>query len=308
MARDAHGRFYVVTPETGSEAPFVFDANGAFVRRLGRGGDGPGEYRSASVVLVGAGDTIHVIDQIGRITALDPSSFDVVHTTRLSFSPDWSALRFANGTYVINGSARDPDKIGFPLHRVSVEGNIIRSFGDDDPFLRPGETHRLIRWLAKSGGGRLWSVPFTHEYAIELWDTTRVRVARLERDVDWFKPYDQYWLPTLDRAPAPRIMGIWQDARGYVWTIVHVGRPQWRRGLGTGIRLEGQMAYPITDEQRVYDTVVEVIDPAAGVVVASQRLPETIDLVVQPNLVAAVREAPSGWLYLEILTVRLQQQ
>lgn len=69
--------------------------------------------------------------------------------------------------------------------------------------------------------------------------------------------------------------------------------------------LEGEIADPNLEEQRVYDGFVDVIDPAAGTVVASVRFPATVDIVVAPGIVAGVREAPAGWHYLDVWQVRL---
>jgi hypothetical protein len=150
-------------------------------------------------------------------------------------------------------------------------------------------------------------VPFSHQYTLESWSADGELVTALVRRVEWFRPSEDYWLPTPERPPAPRLMGVWEDSAGLVWTIAHVGDRRWRRGLGNGIRIEGQTAYPITDQQRVYDSVLEVIDPVAGRLLASRRFSGTFDLVVQPNLLAAIREAAAGWLYLEIWSVQLQR-
>jgi hypothetical protein len=50
---------------------------------------------------------------------------------------------------------------------------------------------------------------------------------------------------------------------------------------------------------------VDVIDPVAGVVLASRRLPGTVDVVVAPGTVGGVRESSEGWLYMEVSQVRL---
>ena len=305
ISRDSKGRYYVVTPDTYNEPPLVFDAEGRFVQRIGREGDGPGEYRMPSVILVSARDSVYILDQAGRLTVLSPS-FELVTSTLLTFSP-MSGVRMDDGSFVVNANIGDTDRLGIPLHHIDADGAVLASFGDDGSVLRPGELHSLLRWLAVGHGGGVWAVPFSNKYVIELWNPAGDRVAELVRQAEWFRPYDRYWLPSLKDRPAPRIMGVWEDGDGNVWTIVHVGDRRWKRGLAKGIPAEGQMMYPIEDEQRVYDTIVEVIDPSTGRVVASRRFDETFDVVVEPNLVAGYREADDGRPYVEIWQVHLRK-
>lgn len=54
-----------------SSALLIVDGEGRFIRRIGREGDGPGEYRRISAV-GRVGDTVHVVDaSLRRITLLD---------------------------------------------------------------------------------------------------------------------------------------------------------------------------------------------------------------------------------------------
>jgi hypothetical protein len=74
--RLADGRIIVADGQLA--ALMVYDAQGAFVARAGRRGQGPGEFRTVTELYRGAGDTLWVYDLNGRrITALDPSFQEV---------------------------------------------------------------------------------------------------------------------------------------------------------------------------------------------------------------------------------------
>ena len=304
---DSRGRYYVTTPETRDKPPFVFDARGRFLQRLGRRGDGPGEYREPQVIIVAPGDTLHILDRTtNRYTVLSPD-YAVARTANLL--PDmWSAVRMPDGHLIVNARVRDAPRIGLPFHVVDPQGQYLRSFGDANPiydFRNAGFPN--IRWLAASDSGTFWAAPYVEWYTVERWTTSGAKMTEIIRSPEWYEPYDQFWLPRPDRAPAPTIRGIWEGDGGLLWVVLAVQDINWRDGLGPVRTVEGQTVTPVVDEQRVYDGVIEVIDPIRGELVASRRFPGTFDIVVKPGIVVGVRRAESGWHYLEVWQVQLQR-
>jgi hypothetical protein len=304
MARDSRGRFYLVTPETAGEPPFVFDETGRFLTRLGRRGGGPGEYETPSVVLILPGDSVLVLDRrLARLTVLSPS-YEVVRTAPAPAGL-MAATRLVNGDLVLSFAVANRATASRPLNQLDAAGNHLRSFGAKDAVFRPRYPHDQVRWLAAARSGGVWSAHHLHKYVIERWSPAGEFELEVTREADWFHSYATWWLPTPDRSPAPHVMGVWEDDDGRLWVIGRVGGTDWVKGLGPGRLLERQMAYPIKDEQLVYDGFVDVIDPVAGVVLASRRLPGTVDVVVAPGTVGGVRESSEGWLYMEVSQVRL---
>jgi len=303
-ALDARGRYYVVTPETVNETPLVFNSNGTFLRRLGRAGEGPGEYRAPSVILATRDDSIVIVDdRLARITVLSPD-YSLVRT--IPVPPNiTSAAYLQDGSFIVNAPIRTSASIGLPLHRLSPDGRLINSFGAHTAVALPREVARIVRWFFVTDEEKVWVVPYAHEYAVELWETGGTRLKRFLRTPDWYRPYARYGTPTPERAPAPRLLGIWQDSLGYVWVIGHLPDPRWREALGSPITAEGQRYFPIRDQQLAYDGFVEVMDPDRGIPFAYRRLPQTLDLVVRPGIVGGVRERADGSLYLEIIRLGL---
>lgn len=302
IAQDRRGQFYVVTPETGNEPPFVFNARGRYLQRVGSVGDGPGEFRSPGVVLA-VRDTLYIFDATGRISILS-DSLGLVRT--IAGPPRaMAAHRFDNGTIVVNALVRDANRIGYVQHYLDANGNYLDSADIDTLAFNPRNTTARVRRFASGSGDRLWSARYTHRYTLSSWTARGVLVKELTGSPDWFPPFINTWNPTPTRTPMPYVMGVWEDERGYVWTIALVGAGDWQRGLGSKVQLEGQEVYLAADYQLLYDTVIEVVDPIAGRLVTHRRWPGTLDVVIRPGLVAGVRESGEGAVTAEVYRVEL---
>jgi hypothetical protein len=74
------------------------------------------------------------------------------------------------------------------------------------------------------------------------------------------------------------VWSIAQDDRGLLWVVTIVGDPHWARGLEPG-RPELREVWRIARRNQYSDTMLEVIDPVAGRLVASVRLPQYVHLL-----------------------------
>lgn len=85
VALDRKGRVYVA--DASGDYLHVFDRSGRGLDPLGRGGDGPGEFRSLRSVDIFPGDTLMAYDlALRRITLFTPRHRDVVYTVSLDGS------------------------------------------------------------------------------------------------------------------------------------------------------------------------------------------------------------------------------
>lgn len=80
VAVDAEGRIHVADPQAMEIR--VFSLEGAFLRRVGRDGEGPGEFRHISGLAVAPGGIAALDGGLGRVTVLGPSG-EVVRMFRL---------------------------------------------------------------------------------------------------------------------------------------------------------------------------------------------------------------------------------
>lgn len=299
MSRDSRGRFYIVSSERTGEVPLVLDSTGSFIDRIGRVGNGPGEFQNPAAILVTAGDTLHVLDGgTRRITVLDSGhrAIDWIPLSRFVYADQ--LIRLPDGTYVLNGRES-------ALLRLDPTGELIDRLGERaDPARRRARPYTTGRVLASSGNGGFWAARRYYRHEITLWDRQGREVRTLDPSASWYSPYDSLAMPSPERPPFWSIRGMWEDDRGRLWVLGSVADPQWSEGLGERVRAEGREFYSIRNYPAVFDLMIEVLDPETGERLSWRRVDEPRTTVVEPGLVASLRESPMGWWFADILRVR----
>ncbi|MGH7555056.1 MAG: 6-bladed beta-propeller, partial [Longimicrobiales bacterium] len=220
VIRDGAGRYIVVhvADQTGMS---IFSPNGEFLRRVGRGGRGPGEYGLITGLQPDTGGILRVWDAgATRLTVLDRDfvTREVVPFETLVVS----LVRYGSGYYAFR-NVRTPELAGYPLHRIDMRGRIQRSFGASEPGYRSDRPDLYRRSIALGPAGTLWSGRFV-EYVLERWDTAGTLLQRLRRAPAWFPPGIHVGAPAENRRarPAPGLMRIRVDSSGRIWTLVWV--------------------------------------------------------------------------------------
>jgi hypothetical protein len=291
IVRDRQGRFY--TPVFTGDAIVVYGPDGAYMRTLGRRGQGPGEYQEITSITMDARGQIYVFDHTRRITVLD-TALRVVRTVVPEIL-NGRPLLMSDGTFVESGGAPGPGRTGVPLHLLSSDGRWLRSFGGEAGVVTPVYGIALVRQLAAARSGGVWSARLDR-YEMEEWDLAGKRRRALRRRADWFYPTpgEETW---ARGALFPQLAGIREDERGRLWTIARVPtrptRPQ-ATSEGSGpARLDAS-----------YQTVLEILDPTRGVVVARTRVPGGLRGFVMTDHAYRVVEDNDGNLSLEVFQVR----
>ena len=244
-----------------------FGVDGRLVGVIGRSGEGPGELLRVRTLVPGPGDTLFVPDMgQGRITMFGPNRA-VAGTLPVPFAPD---LVMTDGLFLLAQQIPRSETIGYPMHLVDREGRVVRSFGTDEPQYRPDLNHILTRKVALGQDGTVWAMA-PARYLLERWDpTTGEQLQSIRIPSDWFSESIE---PTdLAVRPPSRVEGLWEDADGLVWTIVRDADVDWERPL------RGNETRPLDQQEydRLFDWVVEVVDPGSGQVLASRRYSETL--------------------------------
>ena len=300
VSRDSRGRFCVGTPEQGPEAPFVYRPDGRFLQRLGREGEGPGEYRSPNAILVTPGDTLHIFDgSTARLTVLSPE-YDVVRTAP-GVTVAYHAVRLPNRQYVFNSEGG-----GYPLVLLDALGSTLRRFGSTHEIFSRDRSWRNARAIAVDPSGNVWTASRFFEYAIQLWNPDGRLLMTVVPKSSWYPSYDTLSNPTPDVPPMPTVWGIW-ESEGKLWILGSAADDHWVEALGEPRRLEGQLVYPLVDRRLAYDGIIDVLDPVDGTSVASRRLPDVgwPMWVVEDGLIAIARESAVGWWFVDIYQVSL---
>ena len=272
-ARDSRGRIYVSGGAFGKLR--VFGSNGRFLRVLPEKAASDTAEWVPGLVAVTPGDTIHLVDDLsGQHQVLGPD-LRMVRTRTVSPFLRASAMMLVlpGDTLLGSGTVPTRDAIGFPLHWLAPDGEVVRSFGTDAPDVSPGAPPPL-RKLATADGGRFWAGELTR-YRLERWSADGQRDAVIERDAAWFPAYTQLG-QQRGEAPKPLLMAVRQDSAGRLWTVVRVADPRWREARPAAVDTSLARRSPLApyDLNQIYDTVVEVFEPGCTRPAASQRFPQ----------------------------------
>jgi len=166
----------------------VYDAQGAFVRKLGQRGEGPGEFERPTVLLVSENRKLLVRDERHhRVTIFDANSLELVDTLPFGYfhgvptelaAGDWGGnmrlLEAPDGTFVMLtiGSDGHPESEGGReklFIRVARDfSEVVEQFGAYDLVPIPGEFVRRV--VSTNPGnalcttsGNIWYAPAAYE-------------------------------------------------------------------------------------------------------------------------------------------------
>ena len=289
IERLSDGRFVIAFDDVMYEFT-VFSADGSEFRRVGRAGEGPGEYGHVWFVRE-HDDKLHVFDRRRRrMTVLD-HDFEVVGTMPvgcvrcdgrdMAILPDGSA---ALNFYVPQG--------GWEQHVTAETGFVVHILGEDGqprvsiPGVAMGSHASLVRHLDIAPDGSL-AVAETIRYRIERWDpATGELLETFVRDADWWPDDNPVHPPRPDMPPVTAMNWMHVDEAGRMWVYIQRPTPDWRDHVeSTGLPEHmGSWDYG----PGATEWVIEVVDTEAGKVIASQ----VVDVVPAPR---AQFFAP-GWL------------
>lgn len=108
----------------------VFDSEGEFIRRIGRSGDGPGEFRSINVQRV-TGDTISIFDfqnQRTTLMQLDGTLIEVMKPSDGGFLIGFD--RGPDDTYILKSVTGDDDgDVGYSSHSMTIVDSDFDTIG-----------------------------------------------------------------------------------------------------------------------------------------------------------------------------------
>jgi hypothetical protein len=304
VARDSKGNYYVGPVDTPG-AVLIYDAAGKVTGSIGRYGRGPGEHLMVSVVKIGAGDTLYVYDAgQWRLNVYSPARRLVrtVEMPRATLITDF--LPQPSGDVIISAMILTAESIGFPFHVVSREGEIVRSFGEENPVVRP-DGKRDMRVLAAAGPSKVWHARPT-EYALDRFSLDGSPDLKMIRRASWFPPrarIPEARDPQVAK-PLPTIRGLLQAADTLLWVRTDVAAPNWKQ---TWFGPPESSPAITSFEQYIgyYDTVLEAINPATGMLLASKQVDIPLQRFFGADMTFTHREDAEGYQYVDVWQFRL---
>lgn len=122
---------------------------------------------------------------------------------------------------------------------------------------------------------------------------------RVRRDPSWYQSDGVLGKFSRSRPAATRIRDIHEDEDGLLWVLVMVPDERWAESLVSSP--EGDR---IVDRNASYDTVVEVLDPGRGLLLASTRYDQYLTQFLEDGRVASYLEEGSDDAPAQILIWR----
>jgi hypothetical protein len=202
---------------------------------------------------------------------------------------------------------RDPRSFGLPYQHLSADASQhLRSFGAEPQTIRPGSLGRFRRTLAPTRPGGFWAA-HGQRYLLERWDRElRAPVQVIERDVPWFEPYEEYEGSVLEVRPRPFVRAIQEDEDRRIWVVISVAAENWEP-MPPAQGADGRAVISDAQMNRLRDTLIEVVDPDAGVVLAAYRVDELLaQNFAGPGIVYFYAEDDVGHPWYRIYRLRLE--
>ena len=280
ITRTSAGEYIVASVENRGQL-LVFDEEGGFRDRFGQGGDGPGEFRVPGRIRVGPDGSLWVLDLVNRRITQVSQEGGLLETTdvRSLHGLDFVTLG-AGERHAVSGFGEIDDALSATTHVIDSDGIRHTSLGAVPVASWVVNFFRAP--IALDGQGAVWTTR-VGEYGFEAWDPEggSEPVARLGGSPQWFDPGPpQPGAPVS--APAPSIVISLRIDRGLLWA-------------GTWVADENREANAAAapsplDLDRLLDTILDVIDPASGALIARTRRDEALRGTGDDQLLFGVRE------------------
>jgi hypothetical protein len=318
VLRDSRGYVYLVFNGWSNKPVLRYDSAGRFLGTLGKYGNGPGEYTMTFNALIVPGDSIYVYDWNRRLQVFAPDGQFVRIITQMpgrfvGLLPDsgGSAKRivvqpFRNRDldsdtvrYLSildeSGAARDSFRTFYPS--TFSEGQpVVSPRGEIWTFMNPN--YRLERHARNGNTEKLigvsvpdWSPPLLTR---TQFDSVRQKALAARGSVTRATPAQA---AAMSKRPRSKL-DVMVDSTGLLWIARNVGAPGWDT---INVSLEylspheapGEASIPREQEDRLYQTIIEVIDPERGELLARTSLP-FLGHLAAPGYVGRVTMYESG--------------
>ena len=304
VLRDKSKRIWVI-PRSG--APLVFDRTGHFVATVGRQGRGPGEFDSPIGALLLPGDSILVIDGgLYRATVIDPK-LKVARSIRMRQTLVPGVVLHWPRSVILRGPPALEPPSNRSLHDVSfqhAEAQTQRSFGRGGTPMRMGGTTAQFQTLAPSRDGGLWSSN-VFRYELNKWTATGEHVEALYRRPSWFGEDSPVWLGNPGNPPPPTVAALQEDHEGLLWVFLRIPAQDWRSGWARAPVGAREIPLSMVDVEKLFDTIIEIIDLRAGVVLTRERLKGYLIGVTDDHEISIYMDDQNGNPTVRIIAITL---
>jgi hypothetical protein len=277
-------RWWVTDPLFIPHTILHYDESGSFVGEIGEQGEGPGKFSWLRWAVPWAADSA-LVSEVGdrvQVVAADGG------TRWLARMPTGLGVHRLGDALLVSGHLQASPGRGHPLHVYSLEGEHVRSFGEDTPGYDDSHRVGLRRIIGESSDGGFWAVR-PDRYLLQRWSLTGQLLEELEVLEEWFPARATDVGGWDDVRPEPTIAGIQEDGQ-YLLVLLQIADPRWEP-----VR-RGEQARGVSPAmfRRMKDGVVDVVSRGTGQVVARHRIDEPLHGFAASGMGFSIRESESG--------------
>lgn len=307
---DDKGRFWV-SPLDGP--PYLYASDGAFMRRVGGAGRGPGEFIGPVAIAALPGDSMLLVDRRGSRVSVYSKNLLHARTfaTPISF---WSftITSWPDGI-IANAGYRTPQSGRLPLHRIgfSAQGfEVHASFGPDSAFTDPYAAMNNLMTVTSDGAGRVWAAD-RYRYRLSAWTSSGRFLQTIERRASWFPGVRGLQLRDVipsgnsTTPPTPVVQSIHSDGEGLLWVVLNVPSRSWKKAWELVPRKAAEAPGSVVQTELLYDTIIEVIDPARQMLMARTSMKGRVYWSIPPTQVVRVSSDGDGFPRIEVVTLKI---
>jgi hypothetical protein len=234
-------------------------------------------------------DTLYAYDTMGATVSLFTLDGKYVRRTTLPVTTLNNFFRFTDGRWAVIGDALDR-KDQSPIQVLKPDGTVMRSFGARRGAPSPGPKQEQLSGGAQTSRSSIWAIA-RFPYRIEEWSSEGQLLRTIDRDADWFPV--RAAREEANRAPEPILAAVHEDRAGKLWTLAVTPDPRWKGPIFGKTDSSGGKPLP-PNWNEIFDSVIEVIDPSNGQLLASRRFSERLYAFPTMDLLYSIREDENG--------------
>jgi hypothetical protein len=274
VVRDSAGNIYVL--DTRDKCVQKLDAEGKFLISIGRGGQGPGEFQSASSLDIDAADNLFVFDAIGRKIEVFSSDGKPLNTIKFE-TPSVGTIRRLKSRQFIKGGRlllRDvmegSRKLPKLLSIIDRDGRTLTTFCEATDYKDPNVNSSANSILFDRDAHENIVVGFLYQNRIDKYASGGTLTWRADRHLNYGTGVIDKGFIKRDEGgtsiQAPKMnmvsLGIAADGAGRIWVNTY-NRQMSPEELGESITIGGvtrATKRPGIEKTDIYK--LEIFDPA----------------------------------------------
>jgi hypothetical protein len=199
-----------------------------------------------------------------------------------------------------------PDAVGYPLHLVDSLGRTTASFGGQHRIAGRDDRVAIRRKLAAAPGRKFW-VSHEGRFHIEKYNEDLEVELTFVGDRELLPASDGYIRQNPDSAFTPLVVSIVEAADGTLRLLGWAPAATWRDGWTQAIGPDGKSRPHVADYDKVYDSILEIIDIQTGTLLSRLRLNGFFLQFIDPDHVVSYQEDQLGFPVIRVWRLEFEK-